>query len=98
MDRRWRAGLLQRIRALNLFLHDVYHDRRILREGVIPEELVLKSKGFRPEMIGFDPPGGQYVHVVGTDLVRDAAGQFLVLEDNGRTPVRASATCWKTAW
>jgi uncharacterized circularly permuted ATP-grasp superfamily protein len=80
------AGLLQRIRAINLFLHDVYHDRRILREGVVPEELVLKSKCYRPEMIGFDPPGKQYVHVVGTDLVRDAAGHFVVLEDNGRTP------------
>ena len=80
------AGLVQRIQALNLFLHDVYHDRRILREGVIPEEMVLKSKGYRPEMIGFDPPGRQYLHVVGTDLVRDPAGRFLVLEDNGRTP------------
>jgi uncharacterized circularly permuted ATP-grasp superfamily protein len=80
------AGLLQRIRALNLFLHDVYHDRRILREGIIPTELVLKSKGYRPEMIGFDPPGKQYLHVVGTDLVRDSEGNFLVLEDNGRSP------------
>jgi uncharacterized circularly permuted ATP-grasp superfamily protein len=79
-------GLLQRIKAINLFLHDVYHDRRILREKVIPEELVLKSKCYRPEMIGFEPPGGQYVHICGTDLVRDAKGQFLVLEDNGRTP------------
>lgn len=83
---RLEAGLLQRIQAINLFLYDVYHDQRILREGVIPAELVLKSKGFRPEMIGFDPPGRQYVHVVGTDLVRDTDGQFLVLEDNGRTP------------
>lgn len=80
------SGLLQRIKALNLFLHDVYHERRILNEGVVPAELVLKSKCYRPEMIGFDPPGGQYVHVVGTDLVRDHKGQFLVLEDNGRTP------------
>jgi uncharacterized circularly permuted ATP-grasp superfamily protein len=80
------AGLRQRIQAINLFLYDVYHDRRILREGIVPEELVLKSKCYRPEMIGFDPPGKQYVHVVGTDLVRDASGQFLVLEDNGRTP------------
>jgi uncharacterized circularly permuted ATP-grasp superfamily protein len=80
------AGLVQRIRAINLFLHDVYHDRRILREGVIPEDLVLQSKCYRPEMVGFNPPGGQYVHIVGTDLVRDPAGRFLVLEDNGRTP------------
>ena len=80
------SGLLQRIKAINLFLYDVYHDRRILREGVVPEELVLNSKCYRPEMIGFDPPGKQYVHVVGTDLIRDTNGQFLVLEDNGRTP------------
>lgn len=80
------AGLLQRIQAINLFLYDVYHDRRILREGLIPEDLVLKSKCYRPEMIGFEPPGKQYVHICGTDLVRDQHGQFLVLEDNGRTP------------
>jgi uncharacterized circularly permuted ATP-grasp superfamily protein len=80
------AGLVQRIQALNLFLHDVYHDQRILREGVVPAELVLQSKAYRPEMKGFDPPGSQYIHVCGTDLVRDARGQFLVLEDNGRTP------------
>ena len=80
------AGLRQRIQALNLFLYDIYHDRRVLREGVIPEDLVMQSKGYRPEMVGFDPPGRTYMHVVGTDLVRDARGQFLVLEDNGRTP------------
>ena len=72
------AGLLQRIRALNLFLHDVYHDRHIFRDNVIPEELVLKSKCYRSEMIGFDPPGKQYIHVVGTDLIRDRSGQFLI--------------------
>lgn len=80
------AGLLQRIRAINLFLHDVYHDQRILKEGVIPADLVLGSKGFRKEMVGFEPPEGQYLHIVGTDLVRDPSGKFLVLEDNGRTP------------
>jgi len=80
------TGLVQRIKAINLFLDDVYHDQRILNENVIPKALVLGSKGFRKEMIGFVPPGGQYVHICGTDLIRDAAGQFLVLEDNGRTP------------
>jgi uncharacterized circularly permuted ATP-grasp superfamily protein len=80
------VGLIQRVKALNLFLHDVYHDQRILKEGVIPAELVLGSKGYRQEMIGFTPPGGVYVHICGTDLIRDTAGQFLVLEDNGRTP------------
>src|SRR5205085_11275049 len=78
---RLEAGLLQRIQAINLFLHDVYHEQRILREGIIPAELVLQSKGFRKEMTGFDPPGKQYLHVVGTDLVRDPAGRFLVLAD-----------------
>ncbi len=85
----WRvleAGLLQRVHALNLFLHDIYHDRRILREGVVPEDLVLQSTSYRPEMVGFEPPGKQYLHVVGTDLIRDVDGQFRVLEDNGRTP------------
>jgi uncharacterized circularly permuted ATP-grasp superfamily protein len=84
--RRLEAGLLQRIDALNSFLYDIYHDRRILREGVVPAELVLESASYRPEMAGFDPPGKQYLHVVGTDLIRDQAGQFRVLEDNGRTP------------
>jgi uncharacterized circularly permuted ATP-grasp superfamily protein len=79
-------GLRQRVQSLNLFLHDVYHDRHILREGIIPEDLVLQSKCYRPEMIGFDPPGKQYVHIVGSDLVREPSGRFLVLEDNGRTP------------
>ncbi len=80
------AGLIQRVRALNLFLHDVYHDQHILKEGRIPTELVLGSKGYRKEMVGFTPPGGVYVHICGTDLIRDTDGQFLVLEDNGRTP------------
>ncbi len=80
------AGLRQRVQALNLFLHDIYHDRKILQEGLIPEDLVLQSTSYRPEMVGFEPPGRQYIHVVGTDLIRDAEGQFRVLEDNGRTP------------
>lgn len=83
---RLEAGLKQRIVAINHFLHDVYHDGLILKAGIVPAELVYGSKGYRKEMVGFTPPAGQYVHVVGTDLVRDQAGQFLVLEDNGRTP------------
>src|SRR5260370_39169064 len=70
-------GLVQRITALNLFLHDIYHEQRILREGKIPAELVLQSKGYRPEMAGFDPPGKQYLPLVGTELVRGGAGQFI---------------------
>jgi uncharacterized circularly permuted ATP-grasp superfamily protein len=80
------AGLEQRIKALNMFLDDVYHDQRIIKEGRIPAELVLGSKGYRKEMVGFRPPGGVYIHICGTDLIRDPRGQFVVLEDNGRTP------------
>jgi uncharacterized circularly permuted ATP-grasp superfamily protein len=79
-------GLRQRMTALNLFLHDIYHEQRILREGVVPADLALGSQGFCDQMIGVDPPGGVYIHVCGTDLVRDERGRYMVLEDNGRTP------------
>lgn len=79
-------GLVQRLTALNLFLHDIYHDQRILKEKVIPAEIVLSAKHFRPEFMGFDVPGNIYIHVCGTDLIRDENGQYLVLEDNGRCP------------
>jgi uncharacterized circularly permuted ATP-grasp superfamily protein len=80
------AGVTQRVKALNLFLHDVYHDRKILKDGVVPAELVLSNACYRPEMIGLDLPWGTYIHINGTDIVRDQAGEFLVLEDNGRSP------------
>jgi uncharacterized circularly permuted ATP-grasp superfamily protein len=80
------AGVTQRVKALNLFLHDVYHDRKILKDGVVPAELVLANTCYRPEMIGHDLPWGTYIHINGTDIVRDRAGEFLVLEDNGRSP------------
>lgn len=79
-------GLVQRITALNLFLHDIYHDQRILKEGVIPREYVLSAAHFRPEFMGFDVPRNIYIHICGTDLIRDKDGQYLVLEDNGRCP------------
>ncbi len=79
-------GLIQRITAINLFLHDIYHDQKILRQGVVPYELVLSSKLFRREFHGVEVPRGVYVHICGTDLVRDEHGKFLVLEDNARTP------------
>jgi uncharacterized circularly permuted ATP-grasp superfamily protein len=85
----WRMierGLEQRIRALNHFLDDVYHDQKILAEGLIPPALVLGSRNFRREMIGFDVPGGIYAHIAGVDLIRDEQGRYLVLEDNLRTP------------
>jgi uncharacterized circularly permuted ATP-grasp superfamily protein len=87
--REWRiveAGLTQRITALNLFLHDLYHDQKILRDKVVPPELVLGSKHFRREFVGVNPPRGVYIHVTGTDIIRDGDGQYLVLEDNLRCP------------
>ena len=79
-------GLKQRLRALNLFLEDLYGDQRILKEKVVPEEIVLSSPGYKPEMEGFRPPLGVYAHVAGCDLVRDESREFVVLEDNLRTP------------
>lgn len=79
-------GLVQRIQALNLFLADVYGQQRILRDKVVDPELVLGATFFRREMMGFEPPRGVYTHVVGTDLIRDRDGSFLVLEDNARNP------------
>ncbi len=79
-------GVKQRVKALNLFLHDIYHDRKILKDGIVPEKLVLANTCYRPEMVGLDLPCGTYIHINGTDIVRDRAGEFLVLEDNGRSP------------
>ncbi|HKB91526.1 MAG TPA: circularly permuted type 2 ATP-grasp protein [Opitutaceae bacterium] len=83
---RLEAGLTQRMTALNLFLRDIYSDQRILREGVVPREMVESSKLFRKEMIGFPMPRSLYVHINGTDLIRDQHGTYCVLEDNLRTP------------
>jgi uncharacterized circularly permuted ATP-grasp superfamily protein len=85
----WRlleAGVKQRVAALNAFLHDIYHQRRIVREGVVPGELVFGNPNYRPEMDEFPVRFGTYVHICGTDIVRDRDGGFLVLEDNARTP------------
>ena len=79
-------GLKQRVRALNLFIKDVYHDRLILKDRVVPGELVLGASGYRREMVGLDVPREIYVHVSGIDLIRDGDGEYLVLEDNCRTP------------
>ncbi len=79
-------GLIQRITALNLFLHDIYHDQRIIKEGIVPREVVESAKHFRPEFMGFDVPKDIYIHICGSDLIRDRDGNYLVLEDNGRCP------------
>lgn len=85
----WRmlqAGLKQRVQALNMFLHDVYHQREIIKAGRIPEDKVLKNAQYRHEMEGIDVPGGIYAHIAGVDLVRAGQGEYYVLEDNLRTP------------
>ena len=79
-------GLKQRIRALNLFIDDVYHDQKILKDGVIPAEIVHTASSFRKQCIGLNPPDGVWCHITGTDLVRDGDGQIYVLEDNLRCP------------
>ncbi|HEU0221780.1 MAG TPA: circularly permuted type 2 ATP-grasp protein [Paracoccaceae bacterium] len=84
--RRLDRGIRQRARALNAFLYDVYHRGEILRAGVVPEALVYRNSAFLPQMLGFDPPGRVYSHIVGIDIVRTGAESFQVLEDNCRTP------------
>ena len=79
-------GIDQRVRALNAFLHDLYHKREIVRAGRFPERLLAENEAFLPQMVGFTPPGGIYTHIVGIDLVRTGPDEFMVLEDNARTP------------
>jgi uncharacterized circularly permuted ATP-grasp superfamily protein len=85
----WRKlsrGIEQRVRALNAFLHDLYHRQEIVRAGRFPERLLRDNEAFLPQMAGFTPPGDVYTHVVGIDLVRTGPDEFMVLEDNARTP------------
>ena len=79
-------GLKQRIHALNQFINDIYHDQKILKDGVIPEEIVRSAAFYRPQCVGINPPKGVWCHITGTDLVRHSDGQIYVLEDNLRVP------------
>ena len=79
-------GLIQRITALNMFIGDLYHEKRILKEGIIPEDLILTSKDYLEPCIGLNPPKGIWCHITGSDIVRDKSGKFYVLEDNLRCP------------
>ena len=79
-------GLFQRVKALQLFLHDIYHGQDIIRAGIIPSGQILRNDLYRPEMKDIDVPGGIYVHIAGIDIVRVAENEFHVLEDNLRTP------------
>ncbi|MFT3733921.1 MAG: circularly permuted type 2 ATP-grasp protein [Rhodocyclaceae bacterium] len=80
------AGLRQRVKALNAFIHDIYHDQEILKAGRIPAEQVLANGQYRREMQGVDVPGGIYAAIAGIDVVRAGAGEYYVLEDNLRVP------------
>lgn len=85
----WKAlqsGMRQRVKALNMFLWDIYHDQEILKAGKIPAEQVLDNAQYRKEMQGVDVPGGVYAHIAGVDVVRAGEGEFYVLEDNLRVP------------
>ncbi len=83
-------GLKQRVNALNAYLRDVYSDKRIVHDGVIPEEYVYTSSGYLPQVNGITPPGGVYAHIAGEDLVQGEDGRWWVLEDNLRIPSGAS--------
>ncbi len=80
------GGLKQRIHALNLFIDDVYHEQKIVKDGIVPADLIASAKSYRPSCQGLNPPHGLWCHVTGTDLVRDGKGQIYVLEDNLRCP------------
>jgi len=79
-------GLRQRVQALNLFIHDIYHEQNIVRAGVMPAEQVFRNAQYRPEMQGITVPSDIYAHIAGIDIVRAGAGEFYVLEDNLRVP------------
>jgi uncharacterized circularly permuted ATP-grasp superfamily protein len=80
------AGLIQRNTAINHFLHDIYHDKKILKDKIVPAPLVYSSNFYNREMIGVNPPGNIYTHICGTDVIRHSDGDFYVLEDNVRCP------------
>ncbi|MGE5651310.1 MAG: circularly permuted type 2 ATP-grasp protein [Bacillota bacterium] len=80
------AGLVQRVRALNMFIHDIYHDQAIVKAGVIPPEQIFRNAQYRPEMQGIAVASDIYAHIAGIDIVRAGQGEFYVLEDNLRVP------------
>jgi uncharacterized circularly permuted ATP-grasp superfamily protein len=91
-------GAIQRSRALNLFLWDIYHDKKILKQGIVPLELISSSANYLDQMNGIDPPGGIYNHISGTDVIKHNDGQYYVLEDNIRCPSGVSyVICNRTA-
>ena len=79
-------GCIQRVKAINIFLYDIYHDQEIIKAGLVPADFVLLNPAFRPEMLGIAPPRDVYAHIAGVDLIRTGERDFCVLEDNVRTP------------
>jgi len=84
--RRLEEGSIQRVRALNMFLADIYSKQEIIRAGAVPSDLILANDFYQPQMVNFQPPGGLYTHVAGIDIVRTGETDFFVLEDNLRSP------------
>ena len=80
------AGLIQRVRTLNMFIHDIYHDQNIVKAGIIPPEQIFRNAQYRPEMQGISVASDIYAHIAGVDIVRAGKGEFYVLEDNLRVP------------
>lgn len=80
------AGIKQRLKALNMFLNDIYHEQQIVKDGVIPADLIVSCPHYTREVVGINVPHDIYVHIAGIDLIRDADGTYYVLEDNLRTP------------
>ena len=88
-EKKWLAiskGIEQRVKAINYFLNDIYNQQEIIKAGILPLELIKNNTSFLNEMVGFTPPGGIYTHIIGIDLVRTPNEDFVVLEDNTRTP------------
>ena len=91
-------GVIQRCKALNLFLWDLYHEKNIIKDGIVPLELISSSNNYLQQMIDIDPPGGIYNHISGTDLIKHSDGKYYVLEDNIRCPSGVSyVICNRTA-
>ena len=88
-------GLKQRVQAINCFIHDVYNDQKIIKDGVVPLHVVESAPGYLKPCMGLNPPENIWCHITGTDLVRDKDGTWYVLEDNMRLPFGGSHTCWK---
>jgi uncharacterized circularly permuted ATP-grasp superfamily protein len=80
------SGVLQRSKALNKFLYVLYHDKNIIKAGIVPLDLISSSENYLRQMNGVNPPGGIYNHISGTDLIKHSDGKYYVLEDNIRCP------------